>query len=446
MFAFGGLFDVDQWGIAGLIKFRDAELILLLIVGLIDYMARSGRGIPIDRPLRRYLVTIVVTITILWVIYLMATTFSQSLQVSVRYSRQFTVWLLLLVMPTMISTRRDLRFVVGAAVGLIAFTALLFIAQTMSPPQSILRYSQQVTTFGSQVRVWSGTTFSPLYLGGLAILAFVLSGRSRWWHFAIFAICVLAIVSSQARSLVLAFAASMAIGAVLISRDRFSTRPIGLLIVSSVVAGGFVVVVQSLLGRLDDLTGAWALRIQQYQTDILTGSGNIHNRLVMFEYLPNVMANNGANWFSYLFGMGLRALDPAQFLPLLAVSPITPPIWPDNGIAGILFTGGLFGITLFVVLIITLITHARRAAEKATTSLEYSVAMALVIYFAVAPLLMIVTGHFIGNWEEALAVVVGLGLLERGLATAPVKPTEQQTGFSGRPHTFFDSKTMQLHL
>jgi hypothetical protein len=181
------------------------------------------------------------------------------------------------------------------------------------------------------------------------------------------------------------------------------------------------------LGHLNDLGGAWALRIQQYQFEMLTGSGDIHNRLLMFEYLPNVMANNGASWFSYLFGMGLLALDPGQFLPLRAVSPVTPPIWTDNGIAGIIFAGGLLGVALYAALIIAMTIQARRAAIRAKTSLEYSIAMALVLYFGFAPLLMIFSGHFVGNWEEALAVVVGLGLLERGLATAQIQPTEWQT-------------------
>jgi len=85
------------------------------------------------------------------------------------------------------------------------------------------------------------------------------------------------------------------------------------------------------------------------------------------------------------------------------------------------------GVALYAALIIAMTIQARRAAIRAKTSLEYSIAMALVLYFGFAPLLMIFSGHFVGNWEEALAVVVGLGLLERGLATAQIQPTEWQT-------------------
>ena len=73
MNGFGAYFDLDQWGVAGLFKFRDLEMAIVLIAALLFWLTRPRRRSERATRLRRYLRFIAVVIPALAVIYTLFT-------------------------------------------------------------------------------------------------------------------------------------------------------------------------------------------------------------------------------------------------------------------------------------------------------------------------------------------------------------------------------------
>jgi len=145
------------------------------------------------------------------------------------------------------------------------------------------------------------------------------------------------------------------------------------------------------------------------------GQGNLASRLGMLTHLPSVMENNGGSIINALVGMGLLALTPEQLSPMIFWGQVSPPIWADNGLAGILFATGWLGMLLFLTFIVLMVRHLRRGLRQAQGPMARSLLLALTVYFICAPFYMFFSAHFMGSWDETLVLVMALALAERAL-------------------------------
>jgi hypothetical protein len=407
-------FDVDQWGVAHVFKFRDLEMALLLGVAVLGRLFSTKRDA--TTPLRRYLTRVAFIIPVLAFLYTLATLRFQSIASTVRYSRQLYVWLLLLAGPWFIRSSRDVRRVVSFLTCYVAVAAALFVAQSISPAQSVLRYSQQIIT-GGQVRIWS-IAMSAIFIGGIAVFAHVLHAKKRrplLWI--VFALAALAIVMSQGRMTTALFAA--AIGLMLVRRT-IATGRVGLAVrvalTAFLVLGATALVLWS-TNRLGPLVELWNERIDDIHTDVSIHKGSMTSRFEMLEYLPVIVHRNGGGVLALFFGMGLRTLTPADLAPLTFFGDISPPIWADNGLAGVMFTAGYFGMALLILFVVTILWRLRAHLRFASDPICRSTTITAIFYFLFALPQMFFSAHFLGTWDDALTIVVLLIVVERSAAT-----------------------------
>lgn len=415
MSGFGAFLDLDQWGISGAFKFRDLEMGILLAASAVFWLMR-----PLRMPERRtrlgtYLVRVSLILTAIGVVYTLTTLRFQDLGTTVRYSRQLYVWLLLPVAAQFVRTPRDLSRVIGFLIALVALSAGLYVAQALTPPQTVLRYSQQMIT-GGQTRVWA-TSLPVIFLGGLAIFAYQLQPRpSRAILWTIFAACSVAIVMSQGRMLTAMFAAS--IGMMVLHR-AIVTHRIRIAVRVAATAAAILVACTAVLwaaDRLDPFLDLWNRRIGELSADVHQHEGTWSSRMDMFAYLPLVVERNGGGPLASTFGMGLRALTPAELAPMVFWGTISPPIWADNGLAGVTFTFGYFGLFVLVAFVTATFWRLRVQFARSADPLCRAVTFAAVLYFAFALPYMFFSAAFLGAWDDALAVVVLLSLVERSAA------------------------------
>lgn len=412
MTGFADFFSLDQWGMAGIFKFRDIEFILLLALGLFWRLSKTKGGI--STRFGGWLHRLSFTIAGLAVAYTTVTLLVQSVTVTLRYSRQLYVWLLLWVVPQYIRNKNELERVVKIFVGLIGLAAGLYVAQSMLPPQTVLRYSQQQTIYG-QLRVWS-PSLSLVFSGGLAIFAFQLQKRTGSWQLWILCgLIVLAILSSQGRVFAALFMASIFLFIFYIAWVRQRLYPIlrfgGWVLLSL----GAIFVLLSVSGRLEPLLAAWGGRLLELNTEIGGGSGSFSSRMDMFRFLPGVLEQNGATFFNQVFGMGLRALTPSELSPMMFWGVISPPIWADNGLAGVLFSTGYVGLILYALFIIIMLNYLWRELRRASGRLTRACLLSAFAYFLFAPVYMFFSAHFLGSWDETLAITMLLAITERAI-------------------------------
>ena len=413
MTGFGAYFDVDQWGVANLFKFRDLEMGLLMSAAVLFFLLRpSMRGSRVTR-LGRFLNHVSIAIVLLTIALTLITLRTQDLATTARYSRQLYLWLLIPIAPQFIRTARDVRRVIQFLVAFIALTAVLYIAQSLTPPQTVLRYSLQLPT-GSFTRAWAPVV-SATFVGGIAIFAYQLQAkhRNRLVLWVIFALCAVAVVMSQSRSFTAMFIGSFV---VLFCHWALVTHRIRLLIrVSTSAAGVLLLAVCALWAtdRMGPLGEFWNHRIAEARNDIQVHEGNLSSRIEMFTYLPVILQQNGGGDLAPLFGLGLIALPPEKLAPMKFFGSISPPIWADNGLAGVVFTAGYFGLFLLFLFIAVMMWRLWRHLLQRLDPVARSLTVTALLYFLFAPAYMVFSAHFLGNWEDALAIVTLLILVER---------------------------------
>lgn len=416
MLGFGQFFDLDQWGISGWFKFRDLEFFLLLAVGIFLNIVTSRVHRKPFTPLRRWLFRVGLVIPALWLLYALATLPAQPLLTTLRYTRQFSVWPLLLVVPQFIRNNWELRQVVGAMLFLILLSSVLYLLQTIQPPFTILRYSQQIFTGGTeQVRIWTATA-APFYLGGCAIFAYLMIQQktSRWLSF-LWGLCLLTVIGMLGRTLMAVYLVSTIC---IFFSLKGEQKNLKLLHVSAPLLGMILIFGFFLfaLGRLEQLGEGWLGRLWEFQDEFFYGEqGSFAGRLGMLTNLPSVMERNGGSIINALVGMGLLALTPEQLSPMIFWGQVSPPIWADNGLAGILFATGCLGMVLFLIFIVLMVRHLRQNLGQAHGPLARSLLLALTVYFIFAPFYMFFSSHFMGGWDETLVLVIALALSERAL-------------------------------
>ncbi|HEY2324660.1 MAG TPA: hypothetical protein VGJ82_17500 [Thermoanaerobaculia bacterium] len=416
MNGFGAYFDLDQWGVAGLFKFRDLEMAILLVAAMVFWMTRPRPRSMRPTRLRRYLRWVAVVIPALALIYTIFTLRVQDLATTVRYSRQFYVWLLILAAPQFIRVHRDVERAVMFLTAYVGLAAALYVAQSLAPPQTILRYSQQMPT-GEQTRIWAPST-SAIFVGGMAVFAFLLQTRrrSRVFLWMIFAACAVAVVMSQARMFAGVF--FLAIGIMLVHR-AIVTHRVGLAVRVAATAVAILVTCAALLwaaNRLDPLVQLWNRRFGELELDVRAHEGSWTARVAMFRYLPQVRERNGGGIFASFFGMGLRALTPSDLAPMTFWGDVSPPIWPDNGLAGITFAAGYFGLAMVILFVVATFWRLTMQFAAVKAPACRSITLAAVLFFTFALPLMFFSSSFLGVWDDALAVVVLLIMAERSAA------------------------------
>lgn len=416
MNGFGALFDLDQWGVAHVFKFRDLEMGMVMAAATLFWLVRPPRAVMRSTQFGRYLTRVALAITGITLIYTLFTLRDQDLATTLRYSRQLYVWLLLLVSPQFIRTVRDLKVITTSLVAYIGMTSGLYVAQALAPPQTVLRYSQQMVT-GTQTRVWS-PAMGAIVIGGMAIFAYQLQAhRRRLVLWIIFALTAVATVMSQGRMLTGVFAASIA--AMLLYR-AFVTHRIGLAVRVAATAAVLLLACAAILwsaNRLDPLVDLWNRRIGELETDVRAHQGSFTSRLAMFEYMPLVVHRNGGGLLAPWLGMGLLALTPDELAPMTFWGSISPPLWADNGLAGVTFTAGYFGILMLVLFVVTMLWRLRAHLGRFRQPLCQSVTIAAFLYFLFILPYMFFSAAFLGTWDDALAVVVLLTIAERSAAT-----------------------------
>ena len=418
MNGFGAYFDLDQWGVAGLFKFRDIEMAIVLIAAALFWFMRPHRTAERTTRLRKYLRLVAIVIPALAVIYTLFTLAVQDLPTTVRYSRQFYVWLLILAAPQFIRRYGDVERVMVFLTGYVGLSAVLYVAQSLAPPQTILRYSQQMST-GAQTRIWAPST-AAIFVGGLAVFAYLLQARrSRFLLWLIFSACSVAVVMSQGRMFAGVF--FLSIGIMLVHR-AIVTHRVALAARVAATAVAILATCAAILwaaDRLDPLVDLWNRRFGELELDVRAHEGSWTARVEMFQGLPRVRERNGGGPFAALFGMGLRALTPSDLAPLTFWGDISPPIWADNGLAGVTFATGYFGLAGLVLFV--MVTFWRLATQFAAVKIPAcrSVTLAAVLFFAFALPLMFFSSSFLGVWDDALAVVVMLIIAERSAAIQP---------------------------
>lgn len=409
----GDFFDHDQWGMPGVFKFRDLELGGLLSGAILLGLLRQRRKrLPqFSRALR----WIAWSIAVVAIVYTLGTLDHQPLSTTVRYSRQLYVWLLLAAAPAFIRSRTDLRRATGVLIAWMAVAAALYLAQVMLPPQTVLRYSQQMI-FGQQTRIWSAS-LSPVFIGGLAIVAYQLqSRRSAVWPWILVALCTLTIVASQGRMLTGVYVLS---GVTLALYQAVKTGHFyALFRLTAGCAAGLLLVlgILQVTGRLQPLLNSWEARMAELEVDRDQGDGSLSARTDMFRYLRYVETQNGGTGVNLIFGMGLRALSPSQLKPMQFWGEITPPIWADSGLAGVAFSAGIVGLLLLIALFIAILTRITAQLRDTHDRFARACLLAAFVYFLYSLPYMYFSAHFLGSFDEALCIVTVLILAERSVA------------------------------
>jgi len=413
MNGFGSFFDLGQWGMAGVFKFRDIEFLLLLALGIFWSVSKT-KGETSTR-FGSWLRRVSVTIAVIAIVYTAATSLVQPVTVTLRYSRQLYVWLLLLVVPQFIRNKNELGRVVKVFVGLAGLAVSLYIAQSMLPPQTVLRYSQQQIFYG-QVRVWGGS-LSPVFAGGLALFAFQVQKRTASWRlWTLCGLIILAVLSSLGRVSIVVFVASVVFFVLYNAWRQSHIYPILRFIFLILLGLGIGYFLLSISGRLEPLAEVWGERLMELEYEMGGGSGNFSSRIDMFRFLPIIVERNGGTFFNQVFGMGLRAFTPSQLFPMIFWGTISPPIWADNGLAGILFSAGYVGLILYALFIILMLNHLWTELQQAHGRLTQACLLSAFAYFLFAPIYMLFSAHFLGSWDEALAITMVLAIAERGIS------------------------------
>jgi hypothetical protein len=413
MTGFGTFFDLDQWGMAGVFKFRDIEFLLLLALGIFWSVSKT-KGDTSTR-FGSWLRSVSFTVAGLALVYTVATSLVQPVTVTLRYSRQLYVWLLFLVVPQFIRNKNELGRVVNIFVGLIGLAASLYVAQTMLPPQTVLRYSQQQIFYG-QVRVWSGA-LSPIFAGGLALFAFQVQKRTASWRlWTLCGLIILAVLSSQGRVFTVVFVASIVLFILYNAWRQRRLFPILRFSVFLLLGLGVGYLLLSMLGQLDPLMEVWRARLTELDLEIYGRADNFVWRMDMFTLIPTIVERNGGTLFNQVFGMGLRALTPSELFPMIFWGTISPPIWADNGLAGILFSAGYVGLALYTLFIILMLNHLWTELQQPHGRLTLACLLSAFAYFLFAPFYMLFSAHFLGSWDEALVITMLLAIAERATA------------------------------
>lgn len=418
MLGFGQYFDLNQWGLGGWFKFRDLEFFLLLMAGIFLRIYRPLTHEEGFSPFRRWLFRVGLVIPALWLVYVLATLPAQPLLTTIKFTRQFSVWLLLPVVPLFIRNGRELKQVTGVLLFLILLSSCLYLLQTMLPPFTVLRYTQQLFTAGSteEVRIWSANA-SIFYLGGCAIFAYLMiRERFSWTLSVLWGLCVLTVISMLGRVLIATlFGSTILILFFIFIKDKNNIKILHLtfaILAAMIVMGVFLF----FLGRLEQLSAALLGRLLEFKAEFYYGGkGDFASRWEMLTYLPTVMARNGGNALNFLVGMGLLALTPEQLSPMIMWGQVAPPFWADNGLAGILWSTGALGMFLFLTFIVLMVRHLVQGLRQAQGPLARSLLLAGLVYFIFTPFYMFFSCRFMGLWDEGLLVVVLLGLAERAL-------------------------------
>jgi hypothetical protein len=418
MLGFGQYFDLDQWGLAGWFKFRDLEFFLLLMAGIFLRIYRPATHQKEFSPFRRWLFRVGLVIPTLWLLYVLATLPAQPLTTTLRYTRQFYVWLLLLVVPQFIRDNRELKQVTGVLLLLILLSSVLYLLQTMMPPFTVLRYTQQLFAAGTteEVRIWTATA-SIFYLGGCAIFAYLMiNERISWALSVLWGLCVLTVISMLGRVLMATLLGSTILIFFLIFIDKKSNvkalHLIAAILAAMIIMGIFLF----FMGRLQQLSTGLLGRLLEFKQEFYYGeTGSFYGRWQMFTYLPTVMSHNGGNALNALVGMGLLARTPDQLAPMIHWGQLAPPFWSDNGLAGILWSTGALGMFLFLTFIVLMVRHLRQGLRQTQGPMARSLLLAALVYFISRPFYMFFSCSFMGFWDEGLLLVVVLGLAERAL-------------------------------
>jgi hypothetical protein len=297
---------------------------------------------------------------------------------------------------------------------LIFLSSVLYLLQTMQPPFTILRYSQQIFAGSTeQVRIWTATA-APFYLGGCAIFAYLMiQQRTSKCLSLLWGLCLLTVVCMLSRTFITMYIASTIFIFLCLKGEQKNLR---LLRLCALLLGIISIFAFFLFytGRLEQLEEGWLLRLWEFQEEYYYGNqGSFAGRLGMLTYLPTIIERNGGSIINALVGMGLLVLTPEQLSPMIIWGQVTPPFWADNGLAGIIFATGWLGMALFLMLIILMVRHLWGGLRQAQSHLARSLLLALTVYFLFAPLYMFFSAYFMGSWDEALVLVMALALAER---------------------------------
>ena len=408
-----GYFSLDQWGLYGLFKFRDLEFLLLFLLAATMAM-RSPEPPGPSEVFRKFIKRLALSIAVVIFLYTIATIYVQPFLKTLQFSRQFYVWLLVIVVPYFIRNERDLSLVIKIFFLSAIISSILYIAQTILPPQTVLPYAQQAIK-GEQTRIWNAA-LSGLCLTGFLLFGVLLVNRRIYLGlWAVWGLVTIAIFSFQGRALALYYCLSILVIVVYNAWRRKNLLMVIRTLVPILAILALAYGALEVSGRWEPLQASWEARYQELTPDLESGQGSWTSRWGAFSYLPSLIQRQGGGDVSYLVGVGLVAINAAELWPMTIIGTVTPPIWADNAICGLVLSMGLLGLTLFLIWIVLLVRMLLHQAKQPHGPLAQGLLMGAIPYFLLAPPYMFAFAHFLGNWDEALVATVALGLIERAI-------------------------------
>lgn len=406
-----GWLNPDAWGIPGAFKFKDAEFILLMSIGIIGLLANSRlRGTVKNTPFVRMIVGLLALASayIVWTLSL------QGVPSTFRVARPVIYLALFLVVPFYVQSKTDLILALKFFFILMVVSSVSQVLQAVFLPEGILLpFLQSQSTSAGIVRLWGAPTpFN--FVGITALFAYVV--RTRKFTFPIassLAVCFLATVLSLSRTYIAyVFVGLFIVVLVVSSRGvllRNAVRFLGIIVVALLS----VWLVLVMFGKGHVVSDAVTGRIENARMQFVRGEGTFFGHTDYVFLAPLFIERSAGNLLS---GVGFRDLNYSR-LPVggSAQEKYASSFNSDNGWAGIFVSMGIVGVLFFLYFLASGARYTFRLSKRVNSLMVGTLAPALFVFFALAPFLWFFSA--IGIWQDSSFVLaVAMGLLERALS------------------------------
>ncbi|MGA9364075.1 MAG: O-antigen polymerase [Bacteroidota bacterium] len=408
-----GWINPAAWGIPGAFKFKDAEFVLLMVMGIIGLVVNSHLRMHRKTLLSRAMTVFAIVVGT----YIIYTLTLQNLSITFRVARQLIYYGLFFVIPFYIPSEKELRIALrGFFVLMLASSTTHILQAVIFPIHALLPYTQSGEVAGGFVRLWGPS--QPFNFIGVPLLFGVLlqAKRRRWFLITAFGICVLASLLTLGRTYVAYLGIGVFVILVLLStkglRVRNAVRYVSILAVSFTI----VWILLSVVGRGDLVAETVSGRMEEAQGQFRVGEGTFFVHVEYASLAPLLIERNEG---SLLFGLGFRGLPYDRLIA--GGSPeedFSPTFNSDNGWSGIFVSMGFVGLLFFAFFLITCARYTYRISQRPEFELACILSAALFAFFVLAWFLWFFSA--LGIWQDsAMVVAVAAGLLGQAVGFNP---------------------------
>jgi hypothetical protein len=397
------------WGIPGAFKFKDAEFVLLMAMGIIGLVMNPHLRRHIKTALSRAMTVFAVVVGI----YILYTLTFQGLSITFRVARCLIYYSLFFVTSFYIRSERELHIALRGFFVLMLASSITHILQALIfPIHTLLPYTPSAELAGGFVRMW-GPSQPFNFIGVLVFFGYLLQTK-KFTVLTVLAlgICLLSTVLTLARVYTILVIIGLFIVVLLLSAKRLRLRNAARFAVILIISLSSVWLLLSATGKGNLVSEVVSSRVDEAQRQFRVGSGTFFIHVDYVAYVSDFVEQHEGN---AVFGLGYRAFFSDDF----AGAPITG--WDessaisiflaDNGWAGLAASMGLVGIALLFLLVVQGCRGGWYLSSISKNMINRSLGVSLVALFSLTPIYLFVSS-WIFSADAAIVTALAMGLAD----------------------------------